>query len=143
MSVSGAITRLLALSVTGVQSNAAVSIRPIEFADLPALRLDEVAQPFVGGLKAWNVAATKGTVTVLYDHMLLISGGRDGRNIDRWDNRLLYFDRYLSAIAGDLTLNGELTEPLGLVMLKQGQIQLGHRFYDGLVFRHLWKLRIT
>jgi len=142
MTVAAAVTQLLALSVTGVTDNSAVAIRPPGYADLPVLRLQAAGQLFVEGLKAWNVAATAGSVTIFYDHMLLISGPTDGRNIDRWDSRLLYLDRYLAAITGDLTLDNNLTEPLSLILLKQSDnIQLGKNFYNGLVFRHRWVVR--
>jgi hypothetical protein len=143
MTIAAAITQLLALSVTGVKSNVAVGGRPPETPDLPALRLDNISQPFSEGLQAWNVAADKGTVTVFYDHKLLIGGARMGFVTDRWDDRVEYVDKYLSALVGDLTLNDNLVEPLRLVVLQQDEIQLSKRYYNGIVFRHMWKIRIA
>ena len=141
MTLLAAVTQLKTLTFTGLVSSEDVpDATPSE---LPALIIDPVSQPFVEGFSAQNIALTKGTYTLFLDHLLLLSGNAKHAPDVRWDDIVTYTDRYLSALAADLTMNDELAEPLSLVIIQQGELIYRNVIYNGIRFRHHWKITIS
>lgn len=143
MTYAGAIMQLKTITFTGLQNSYDEVLQPPADADIPALVIRNASQPFVEGIKGWDVALTIGRLTVFIDHLLLISAVQVGSYTERWDDRVLYLDRYASAIVADLKLNDNLVKPLSVIVVKSGDIQFRERVYNGLRFRHFWEIKIT
>lgn len=144
MSYSAALAQLLTLSVTGVNANVGAVNVPPSSADLPVLVIDDAIRTFSeGGVKAWNVAATVTQLTIFLDHLLLIEGAAQDTFEARWANVNLYVDQYLTALAADMTMDDNLSEPLALLVVERGIISVRNSEYSGVRFRHQWKIRIT
>lgn len=143
MTFADAITRLKALSFTGLTTSYEAVLVPPGEPELPALIIDDVSQPFVEGLRGWNIAATETQFTVFVDHILVIEYLWAGTHITRSDNITLYLDRYLVAITADMYLNGNLSKPLKLIIVERGRVSVRTVNYSGIRIRHMWELKIT
>lgn len=144
MTFSAALTQLQTLDVTGigVAGNLGATNTAPEPPDLPVLVIEDTSQPFIEGIKAWNVAADKSTLSLFIDHILLIEGIQNNTFETRWDNIILYLDRYAAAITADLTLNNQLVSPLTILVVARGSIFFRDNVYSGIKFRHFWDLRV-
>jgi len=141
MTYAAALTRLETWTFTGLKGNLGAVDFPPEAADLPALVTEPVSQPFVEGFGAAVVGWDAGNLTVFVDHVLLVQGWGAGTFNERWANLITYVDRYLACAAADLDLNGNLVEPLALVVVDRGLVLVRNRAYSGVRFRHRWKIR--
>lgn len=142
MTVAAAITRLKTLTFTDLTSSFESVNIPPSAPQLPALIIEDVSQPFVDSLKAWNVTATKTGVVMFIDHILAIEYASNGTHIERKANITTFLDRYLIAISADMMLNNELAVPLQIIVLRRGSVFVRNTEYSGLRFRHRWELRI-
>jgi len=142
MTYAAAITQLRTLTFTGLLSNLGAVDAVLDVVDLPALVIEDASQPFAESLMSAVVGWDAGEVVVFVDHLLLISGWSTGLISERWASRNLYFDRYLAALSANLTLGGSLVQPLSLVVMARGRVMLRNRAYNGIQFRHQWRIRI-
>ena len=143
MTFAGGIAQLKTITFTGLQNSYDEVLQPPADADIPALLILNASQPFVEGINAWDVALITGRLSVFIDHLLLISSVDAGTYVERWDDRVLYLDRYASAIVADLKLNDNLVKPLSVIVVRSGDIQFRERVYNGIRFRHFWEIKIT
>lgn len=142
MTFAAALTELKATTFTGLVNSYDQPIRAPKTSELPALIIEAASQPFVEGLVPYNIALTMATYTTFIDHLLLVEGQAAGTHKSRWDKLITYTDRYLTAVAADLTLNSNLSSPLAVIIVQQGQIVYRTGIYSGIVFRHRWEIAI-
>ena len=142
MTFATALTRLEVLTFTGLVSNLGAVDQPPQLPDLPALVTEDVSLPFNESLKAWNIQATTTVLTVFIDHVLLIEGINQGTFETRWANTILYTDRYTAAISADMFLNNTLIEPLQLIVLNRGIVEVRLAEFSGIRFRHHWRIKV-
>lgn len=142
MTYAAAITQLKTLTFTGLESSYESVDRPPSLPELPALLIEDISQPFVEGLTAWNVPATSVGMVVFIDHVLAIEYIRFGTYLERKANITTYLDRYAAAIGADMKLNNNLAVPLQLFVIQRGSVFVRKREYSGIRFRHRWEIRI-
>ena len=140
MTLAAAYAELAALTVTGV-SNLAMSAIPgiVATADLPALL---PVSGGGGGLDSLNLNFTKGALVHHMEHWLLVSAAGLGRPQARYVDAITHSDAYLVALVGNLTLSGELLEPLQLANVIAGVEVFGNSAYYVVKFYHRWVIKL-
>lgn len=138
MSLVGALNQLTGLSYPGVTTSYDYDETPglVAASELPAL----VVAPASGGegLKALDVSFSSGVFVVYVLHMLITAApGLDTLSV-RSGSWAQLVDDYFATVAGDLTLNDNLAEPLQVVSTSFGVQAIGNTMYTGLAFRHRW-----
>lgn len=135
MTFAAAIAELKLLTFTGLTTSYEQVLVPPSADQLPALIIDAVSQPFIEGLQSWTVGSTKAQLVVFVDHLLLIEYLNAGTHITRSDNITTYLDRYVAAITDDMRLDGELSAPIQLIVVKRGAVRVRNQAYSGIKFR--------
>jgi hypothetical protein len=140
MSLKLAIDRLGVLSVTGV-TNFGLDDTPgmIHKNDLPALVID-LATSGGAGIQSANIGHSKAETTVAFFHRLLVDMPRAKVSQELIYQSLAHVDNYFTAIKGDMTMNGNLSQPLRVLSISFGWIDWYGVKYYGVSFYHNWVL---
>ncbi len=94
-------------------------------------------------LRPLGIAAALGRLVVHVDHVLLVQGIGAGLVQQRFYNALTHIDNYLAAVVDDLTLGGNLLEPLAIADTYDGPYDIGNVIYYAVTFRHRWVIKLT
>jgi len=144
MSLAGALGVLDGLTIAGVTTSYGYDAMPGVLGDalLPALVI-EPFDTFNDAMRAANVNADVGSCVVWVRHKLIIKGVGLGPFTTRLSVAVTLFDAYITAIAADMTLSGNLLEPLTIPNAAWGAFEHVGAMYWGIVFDHRWVLNIS
>lgn len=146
-----ALTNLSNLAIPGAVHNYDVDSVPdeIQRAQLPALLVlpgetqdDALFRDRGGGFQVVAFAEGARTATFTVTHLLLTApvSARAGSR-SHLPELIDLIDEYFAALGDDLTLGGELLEPMR-VTVEPGTFTHGDTLYHGCAFRHTWLMEV-
>lgn len=143
MSLKDACDRLGVWTVSGVTVVGFDELNaPPGEADLPML-VPELTGTGGDVLRPLGISTDAGQVVFHVFHKLIIAGIGLGSHSERFYGALTHIDNYLGAVVADLTLNGNLLEPLTIADSVVGLVDVMGVLYYGVEFRQRWVLKVT
>ena len=136
MSVSGAITRLAGLRMTGVTSHFSVNSLPgrLTASQLPALILT-FDNTYADALKPLGVNLSGEALRLYMQHILLVKHSSVGVRAQRFSTFPGHFDNYMSLFDDEWLLNNNLRAPLFVEAISIGEVDWEGDLYIGAIFR--------
>ncbi len=146
-----ALSNLAGLTVPGVSHNYDLAALPDDLsrAQLPALLVlpgeteeDEFFRERGQGFRAIAFSQGARTVSYVVTHLLLVAPVSAGAGLRSHLPGLIdLIDEYFAALSDDVTLGGELLEPVR-VKVEPGTFVHGDVVYHGCAFRHTWLMEV-